>query len=136
MLIWSGLFWKGLAATLGLIGLAELCVGFVFFLRNGSQVQNIRGALSYTPKKVISEETDRMKKLKKTLVVIRNLETGFVFIGIILCFLWMSNFLGDFSFGSGVGLIIQSAILLVIHIMGEWRADIYAHHLHKVDDRF
>ena len=136
MLIWPGLFWKGLAASLGLIGLAELIVGFMLFLRNGSKIESIKGALSYTPKRVIAEEVARMKALKKTLVVIRNLETAFVFVGMILCFLWMSNFLGDFSFGTGVGLIVQSALLLVIHIIAEWRTDIYAHHLHKVNDRF
>ena len=135
-LIWSGLFWKGLALSLSLIGLMQLCLGFIFFLRNGSQVEKLKGALAYTPQKVILEESLRMKKLSKNLTILRNLETGFVFIGMILCFLWMSNFLGEFSFGTGVGLIIQSALLLVIHILGEWRADIYAHHLHQVSDRF
>ena len=136
VLIWSGLFWKGLALSLGMIGLMQLCLGFIFFLRNGSQVEKIKGALAYSPKKVILDESLRMENLAKKLVILRNLETGFVFIGMILCFLWMSNFLGDFSFGTGVGLIIQSALLLVIHIMGEWRADIYRHHLHQVNDRF
>jgi uncharacterized membrane protein len=115
-------YYNGISYAFISIGLIQLVVGISIYLR--SDIDNVR--VNYCIQKDIiaikKEEIPRMKKVMFNLVIYRWVEISLIIISMFLLFYFASKSIGK---GLGLGLLIQSSIMLLLDYFAEQRGKIY-----------
>jgi len=128
MLVWifvSDSFIEGMAIPLAVMGCIKLLVGWVSYTRDKQRFVDMLDTIQQNPADFVKQERQRM------LRVIHNYDL-YRWTGIILCLTGigmsaLSLLAKDTSFwaGLGIGLFVQSAILLLLDLIAEKRAGRY-----------
>ena len=128
--------WTGLAAGLVPVGFAQIIKAVVSYFKTRAVLERSKGVFAYTANKIIAEELNKMNRLQRGLKLFGKFRNFPLVLGFIFCFLWISNIGNMFTFGTGLALIIEGAIIIFLQLMMQWRLDVYASHLHQVHNKF
>jgi len=115
-------FYKGLFYPLLIIGLIQVGVGGRIYQKTPGDMERALHQLEKEPDLLKTQELSRMGTVSGNFTFYRYVEIALAIVGI-LC--WISFSKGSFWSGLGVGLTIQSLILLWGDFMAMARAEIY-----------
>lgn len=122
-------FLRGVAIPLVLVSALEIIVGLTLIYRSPKDIIRVETYMSEKTELVQKEEIPRMEKVMKNFVLFRYTEITLIFMGIILMYgakqypLWN---------GIGVGLFIQSSIVLLLDFFAERRGEVYLEYLKSI----
>ena len=117
-------FYKGLAYPLLIIGIIQLSVGTVVFIRTPEDIARVEHIVKAERSKINTEELPRMKKVIQNFTIYKWIELALILVGISLFFLCKNSNV-RFWKGLGLGLMIQASLMLTIDTVAENRAAVY-----------
>jgi hypothetical protein len=115
---------KAMAYPLVAIAAIQLVVGGTVFFRSDAQAQTLTQQAATQPQRFAQAETARMATVMKNFVLYRYIEIALVIIGVLLVALWPRT---DWIAAVGVGLALQSALMLTLDLFAEARGQTYLH---------
>ncbi len=124
-------FFKGMAYPLLFIGLIQVVVGSIVYLRVPKDIERIEQMVSQQPQLLQTIEIPRIETVLQNFTIYKWIEIMLIITGIILIIVFYKS-PQTFWKGIGLGLLIQSNIMLCLDMMAEHRADIYMQFLFKV----
>jgi hypothetical protein len=121
--------YKGMMYPLILIAIIQLVVGGSVFFRTDNQVAALKTQLHDNPQAYKSEESSRMGTVMKNFRIYKGIEIFLLILGIILTFLFRDK---NLWYSIGIGLIIQSSLMLMLDLFAEKRAHEYVFYIQKL----
>jgi hypothetical protein len=123
-------FYKGLAIPLVAIALIQIVVGSSVWIRSPKDIERVENVVRTELSKIQTEEIPRMEVVMKNFIIYRYVEIGLLVMGLICMYFSGAN---PFIKGIGVGLFIQSTIMLGLDFFAEKRgAEYLAYILTKI----
>lgn len=116
-------FYKGIAYPIILIALIQITVGSTIVLRTSADIKN---AEQYHVDKGKINEIPRMKKVMDSFSLYKKIEIALIIIGIAM-FVFFKN--KELLRGIGLGLLLQSSIMLTLDLFAEARGKKYIEEL-------
>ena len=126
LLILKTSFLKGVAIPFLLVSFLEIVVGVTLIYRSPKDIIRVETYLSEKNVMIQKEEIPRMEGVMQNFVIFRYTEITLIILGIILMYGFRQNFLLN---GIGLGLFIQSGIVLVLDFFEERRGEVYLTYL-------
>jgi lipoprotein signal peptidase len=114
--------YKGMMYPLIFIAIIQLTVGGTVFFRTDNQVAALKTQLHDDPQTYKSAELSRMGAVIKNFRVYKGIEIILLILGIVLTCIFREK---DLWYFVGIGLIIQSSLMLVLDLFAEKRAHDY-----------
>jgi len=112
------------------VGMIQLIVGSIVYLRTDRQVSALRALIEESPDAFRLEELDRMHRVSQNFIRIRWIEIAlFITSGIMIMMFFP---LKGFWFGFALALAFESAISLTFDFFAEERADHYREFVRRV----
>ena len=126
--------WTGMAIPLILIACIQITVGATVYFRTDSQMKDLIEIYQKEPKKYAKQELERMIIVNKNFDIYKYVEIALLIIGLGVV-VWELFMLLDkpFWLGIGIGLALQSSIMLVADFFAETRADVYTAQLMELE---
>jgi hypothetical protein len=118
----AGGAYRGMLYPLAAIALIQLTVGGTVYFRTDSQVAALKAQYQAAPAAFQLEEAARMDKVAKNFVVYRWIEIGLLVTGVLLIVGLRRN---ELWHAVGIGLALQSALMLTLDYFAEKRAHEY-----------
>lgn len=115
---------QGLAIPLISIGLIQVTVGSSVYFRTDAQAAALKQQVSEAPLNYVTEELPRMQTVNRWFDVYKIIEIFLAIIGLNL-YLILRNSPKQYLVGVGIGLLLQSLLMLGLDLFAEKRADIY-----------
>ena len=122
---------KGLGCLLLLVAVIELFVGGTVYLRADAQLVGLLEQLQLDRAVFQQEETVRMAAVLSGFEVFRMIQFGMIVVGALLFIIAKLKERPTIQ-GVGIGLFIMGPILLIMDLMGTWRAELYFEALQKL----
>lgn len=122
-------FYMGMACPLIIIALIQIFVGGTVFIRSQKDIVRVEKIVSTNQNAIASEEIPRMEAVMKNFAIYRLVEMALAAIGLVLIITQAS---GSTSKGIGMGLFIQSLLMLGADYFAEKRGLIYLDWLQKL----
>lgn len=122
-------FYKGIAIPFLLVAILEIIVGVTIVNRSPKDIIRVETYLSNNIGMIQTVEIPRMKKVMHNFVIFRYVEITLIIFGIILMYGFRQNLLWN---GIGLGLFIQSSIVLILDFFAERRGEIYLAYLRNL----
>ena len=129
LLILKTSFLKGVAIPFLLVSFLEIIVGVTLIYRSPKDILRVETYLSEKNEMIQKEEIPRMEGVMRNFVIFRYTEITLIILGIILMYGFRQNFLLN---GIGLGLFIQSGIVLVLDFFAERRGEVYLTYLRNL----
>ncbi len=123
-------FYNGLSYALILIALIQLVVGSSVYFRSPKDIIRVNNLVCNEPSKIKSEEIPRMKVVMKNFIIYRWVEIVILLIGVFLYFYFQPL---SILKGIGLGLMMQSGIMLILDYFAESRGKIYIDYLLNIN---
>ena len=123
--------WTGIAIPLLGIALIQLITGFGLFFRTDRQHQRLLKLMKSDPSAFLAMELPRMRRVNQNFKIYRNVELLLFLLGFFLALMGGIAAWGPTPLGIGIGLSMQSAIMLILDLIAEWRASLYTYKLEK-----
>lgn len=126
--------WNGMAIPLILVAFIQITVGATVYFRTDKQLKNLIELYKKEPKNYVKEEMERMIIVNKNFDIYKYVEIALLFIGLGVV-VWELFMMLDkpFWLGIGIGLALQSSIMLVADFFAETRADVYTAQLMELE---
>jgi hypothetical protein len=121
-------FYTGFAYPLLIIGIIQLTVGTTVFFRTESDIKRVEHMIQNESELIGQKELPRMEIVMKNFVIYKWIEIVLILLGIFLYFHFRTS-TQVFWKGLGLGLLIQSGIMLSLDFVAEKRGQIYANEL-------
>jgi drug/metabolite transporter (DMT)-like permease len=118
----NGELLRGVSYPLAIIALIQLTVGGTVLLRSNSDIRRVTEIVQTNPTRIKTEELPRMDIVMKNFALYRYLEIVLLLVG--LCLIFYSKE-GSLLKGIGIGLAIQSALILGLDYFAEQRGHEY-----------
>lgn len=115
--------YRGMVPPLALLGMIEIGVGGVSFLRTPGRVEALRKALDADADGTRARERRRMRRVLASFRVYKVAEIAILTAGLTLMMLFSRRTPLN---AAGLGLLVQASVLLVFDRLGERRASDYA----------
>jgi hypothetical protein len=125
LLATKGQLYKGIAIPLIAIGLIQCVVGYTVYARSDAQRKDIVYKMDMNPEPISREEIPRMEKVMKSFQVYRWVEIALLAAGIGLWVFYRGQESKSLLMGVGIGLAIQSALMLGADYFAEQRGAKY-----------
>ena len=119
-------FLKGVSIPFLLISFLEIVVGITLIYRSPKDIIRVETYLSEKSEMIQKEEIPRMQGVMRNFVIFRYTEITLITVGIILMYGFRQNLLFN---GIGLGLFIQSSIVLLLDFFAERRGEVYLAYL-------
>jgi hypothetical protein len=119
-------FYNGIAYPLIAIALIQITVGGSVYLRSSKDIARVNQMIQIDKTRIQTEEIPRMKIVMNNFVLYRWIEIVLVLIGLALLFYFKSATMWK---GVGLGLVIQSALMLLLDFFAESRGREYLDYL-------
>jgi phosphate/sulfate permease len=123
------IFHSGMAYPIMAIALIQIIVGSSVYIRSPKDIARVEQMISSDKTKIGSEEIPRMDVVMKNFIAYRWIEIALIISGLILMFAFANN---DLLKGIGIGLFIQSSIMLSLDFFAEKRGMEYLNYLHSL----
>ncbi len=117
-------FYNGLAYPLLLVGIIQLTVGSIVYLKSDKDMVRIENYVTHEPNIITTQELPRMQVVMKNFTIYKTVEITLLLIGLFLFFYTKISAV-HFWKGLGLGLIIQSSIMLSLDLVAEKRGISY-----------
>jgi|JI9StandDraft_1071089.scaffolds.fasta_scaffold75150_2 hypothetical protein len=127
-------FFKGMAVPLLLIGLTQLTVGSIVYLRSPEDKYRVTQMLINERSKIKTEEIPRMEKVMQNFTVYKWIEIVLILASIILLIIFYSS-PQTYWKGLALGLLIQAIMMLSLDVLAENRGQVYIEQLQKISKR-
>ena len=120
------MFYRGMAFPLIAVALLQIVVGGSVWIRSPKDIARVERFIQSTPEQIEKSEIPRMQVVMNNFVIYRYVEISLLIFGLLAMF-----YLGNHVFmrGIGIGLFIQSAIMLSLDFFAERRAAEYFQYL-------
>lgn len=118
-------FAKGMALPLVAIALIQLAVGITVYRRSDRQRTDMVYCYDLDQARMREEEVPRMQTVIKNFATIRWVEIALAIAGLLLIFFYRQNALQQLWYGVGVGLAVQSILMLIADFFAEKRGHEY-----------
>ncbi|MFM2387257.1 MAG: hypothetical protein RL660_2014 [Bacteroidota bacterium] len=118
--------YNGMAYPLIAIALIQIAVGASVFVRSPKDIVRVNTIVSSDKSKISTEEIPRMKTVMKNFATYRWVEIALLLMGLALFFTMQAESLAK---GIGLGLAIQSALMLLLDYFAEQRGTAYLAYL-------
>lgn len=115
-------FYTGLAFPMLFIGVIQVAVGTLVYLRSPRDTERVLNYMSLEPERIHSEEIPRMTQVMQNFIYYRYVELFLILAGILLLFFVPSS---ELIKGVGMGLFIQGALMLAADYFAERRGEEY-----------
>jgi hypothetical protein len=125
-------FYSGIATSLATIALVQLIIGSTIYLRTPKDIVRLETIITNHRSKIKSEEVPRMEKVMHNFVTYRYAEIVLALIGLALLFYFKNS---AFPKGVGVGVFVQSVLMLGFDAVAENRGAAYLNFLRSVADQ-
>jgi hypothetical protein len=122
-------FYNGVSYPLMAIALIQIVVGGSVFVRSPKDIIRVNNIVQQEQTKIQSEEIPRMQVVMKNFATYKWIEIGLLIIGILLFALCQK---GSLTNGIGLGLLIQSAFMLLLDFFAESRGKTYLQYLQSI----
>ena len=119
-------FLKGVAIPFVLVSILEIIVGMTIINRSPKDIKRVESYLTDKTEMIQKVEIPRMEKVLENFVVYRYVEIALIMIGVFLMYGFRQNLLWN---GIGLGLFIESSMVLVLDFFAERRGEIYLDYL-------
>ncbi len=120
--------WRGMVYPILAIGLIQLIVGGTIFWRTDQQVTDLLALISQNPMEYRAQEMARMEPVNFWFDIYRYLELTFLAVAAGL-FLLARQKKHELLKGVGIGLALQSTLMLGLDFVAAYRADVYTRQL-------
>lgn len=117
--------YKGIVIPIIAIGLIQCVVGYTVYARSDAQRKDIVYKMDLNPGAIKDVEIPRMEAVMKNFTIYRWVEIVLLIAGIALLVVYKNNEAKQLLFGVGIGLAIQSAIMLGADYFAEKRGGDY-----------
>jgi hypothetical protein len=121
-LLRSGSSYRGMAYPLIAVALIQLVVGGTVAFRTDTQVAALVQQLASSPAAFQTEEVPRMEAVMRNFQLYKVIELVLLLTGVALTYAFRRK---ELVYGIGVGLVVQSALMLVLDLFAEKRGDAY-----------
>jgi len=121
-------FQNGIAFSIAAIALIQIVVGTSVFFRSPKDFDRVNQLIQTDKATIQSEEIPRMMVVMKNFTLYKYIEIALILAGIGLLFL----FRNDIIKGIGLGLAIQSLIMLLLDFIAAARGDVYLRFLQSL----
>lgn len=121
----------GAAVPLAGIGLIELIVGVSIASKTDKQIKELLEVRESSPSTFKNDELERMEAVMKNFNFFRIIEQALFIAGLILMVLGLSDKLSRYWAGVGIGLMLQSSVMLFLDLFAELRGKEYVRRLSK-----
>lgn len=125
-------FYKGIAIPFLLVAILEIIVGVTIVNRSPKDVIRVENYLTNNIGMIQTTEIPRMEKVMHNFVIFRYVEIILIIFGIMLMYGFRQKLLWN---GIGLGLFIQSSIVLILDFFAERRGEIYLAYLRGLIDK-
>ena len=125
----SGNAYRTIAFPLVAIALIQLVVGGSVFFRTDGQVDALTQEYEASVAAYTEAEIERMEPVMNNFQIYKSIEIVLLLSGIILSFLFRQNMTW---YAIAIGLIAQSAIMLILDLFAEKRGDMYLEFLRQL----
>lgn len=115
-------FFRGLALPLIAVALIQLAVGATVFVRSPRDAARVNAALQSDRAHIAAVELPRMKAVIRNFVLYRWIEIVLLLAGVVTL---LAAAKGTLVRGAGLGLALQSALMLALDLFAERRAQVY-----------
>ena len=122
-------FLKGVAIPFLLVSFLEIVVGLTLIYRSPKDIIRVEAYLSEKNEMIQNEEIPRMEGVMRNFVIFRYTEIALIIVGIILMYGFRQNLLLN---GIGLGLFIQSSVVLLLDFFAERRGEVYLAYLRTI----
>jgi hypothetical protein len=122
-------FLKGVALPVLLVYFLEIIVGGTLIYRSPKDIIRVETYLSEKKEMIQKEEIPRMEDVMRNFVIFRYTEITLIIVGIILMYGFRQNLLLN---GIGLGLFIQSSVVLLLDFFAERRGEVYLTYLRSI----
>lgn len=114
--------YRGMAYPLIAVGLIQLAVGGAVYFRSDAQAAALREQLAGAPAAYKAAELPRMEKVAVNFTIYKWIEISLLALGIAMTLAFRRR---EQLLGAGIGLILQSALMLGLDLFAERRAETY-----------
>jgi hypothetical protein len=104
-------------------------VGVTLIYRSPKDILRVETYLSEKNEMIQKEEIPRMEAVMRNFVIFRYTEITLIIVGIILMYGFRQNLLWN---GIGLGLFIQSSLVLLLDFFAERRGEVYLAYLKTI----
>jgi hypothetical protein len=118
--------YRGMTIPLALVALIQLTVGTTVWMRSPKDIERVEQIINKEPSRITTEEIPRMKVVEENFVIYRWVEIALLLVGLVCMFAFTQH---QFIRGVGIGLFIQSALMLSLDFLAEKRAEEYLSYL-------
>jgi hypothetical protein len=118
----TGSSYRGMMWPLGLIALIQLGVGGAVYLRTDGQVAALTAQLSSAPGAYQAAEVARMEVVMRSFALYKVIELVLFAVGVGLTYAFRNR---ETLYAVGIGLVLQSSLMLVADLFAEKRGDEY-----------
>jgi len=122
-------FYNGMSWPLIAIAFIQITVGTSVYFRSPKDIQRVTSIVQTQKEKISSEEIPRMQVVMNNFIIYRYVEIVLLISGLLLMFLFDRSF---FLKGIGIGLFIQSALMLSLDFFAEKRVQEYLDFLQSI----
>lgn len=111
-----------MAIPIGLVGLIQLAIGAGLWARTDKQVTTLQAGLTAAPVAARQTELSRMERVNASFRVIEAIEAVLILTGLALALAFRGR---QTLTAVGMGILLQSSVMLVFDLFAEHRAHIY-----------
>ena len=122
-------FLKGVAIPFLLVSFLEIVVGVTLIYRTPKDIIRVETYLAEKNEMIQKEEIPRMEGVMRNFLVFRYTEITLIILGIILMYGFRQNLLWN---GIGLGLFVQSSVVLLLDFFAERRGEVYLAYLRTI----
>lgn len=122
-------FYSGMSWPLIAIAIIQLTVGTSVYFRSPKDIKRVQTIVQSQKQKITSEEIPRMEVVMKNFIIYRYVEIILLVAGLFLMFFFSEHL---FFNGLGIGLFIQSALMLSLDFFAEKRGKEYLEYLQSL----
>lgn len=115
-------FYRGMALPLIAVAVIQVVVGATVALRSPQDAARVQAALQSRPALIAADELPRMQAVLESFVLYRWIEVALLLAGALLM---ATAGRSQRLRGAGMGLALQAALMLVLDLFAERRADAY-----------
>ncbi|MBL0012317.1 MAG: hypothetical protein IPP30_00705 [Flavobacterium sp.] len=115
-------FFNGISYAFVAIGLVQLVVGLTIYMKSDMDTVRVNHYIEREKMNIKNFEIPRMEEVMRNFVIYRCVEIALIVVGILFIFLFGQKSLGH---GLGIGLVLQSSIMLVLDYFAEKRGKEY-----------
>ena len=123
-------YFAGISYAIISIGLVQLVVGTTILLRSDIDIVRVNHFIERERKSIRDYEIPRMEQVMKNFVIYCWVEIGLIILGFLLFLNFDTKTMGK---GLGLGLVIQSSIMLFLDFLAEKRGKEYISFLTSLD---